>query len=289
MKLTIGGVRGSCPVAQPDFMKFGGETTSFMIEGKNGERILIDGGTGIRLLGKHLMQTPGKKSAWLFMTHYHLDHVVGLPMLPMMHSADWELIMAAPDHNEVHMREIMARILDRPLWPLQVEDLKSGNTYQQLDGLASSKPYICGGIEVRWCPLHHPGGCTAYRFDEMETGGSVVIATDVEWGLSSDGEKGYLENLLSEPSPTGLFIMDGQYQQEQIAKFQGWGHSSWQECVELAGRMNVQKLLITHHDPSSDDSRLDQLDRQIQAKAAWASLARQGTEISLPVHQSAQQ
>jgi len=270
-------------------MKFGGETTSFMIEGKNGERILIDGGTGIRLLGKHLMQTPGKKSAWLFMTHYHLDHVVGLPMLPMMHSADWELIMAAPDHNEVHMREIMARILDRPLWPLQVEDLKSGNTYQQLDGLASSKPYICGGIEVRWCPLHHPGGCTAYRFDEMETGGSVVIATDVEWGLSSDGEKGYLENLLSEPSPTGLFIMDGQYQQEQIAKFQGWGHSSWQECVELAGRMNVQKLLITHHDPSSDDTRLDQLDRQIQAKAAWASLARQGTEISLPVHQSAQQ
>jgi len=289
MKLTIGGVRGSCPVAQPDYMKYGGETTSFLIEGKNGERILIDGGTGIRLLGKHLMQTPGVKSAWLFMTHYHLDHVVGLPMLPMIHSADWELIMAAPDHNEVHMREIMARVLDRPLWPLQVEDLKSGNVYHQLDGIASAKPYVCGGIEVRWCPVNHPGGCTAYRFDEPETGGSAVIATDMEWGLSSDGEKGYLESMLSEPSPVGLLIMDGQYQQEQISKFRGWGHSSWQECVELARRMNVRKLLITHHDPSSDDSKLEQIDRQIQVKATWASLARQGTEISLPEHQGAQQ
>lgn len=289
MKLTIGGVRGSCPVAQPDFMKYGGETTAFLIEGYAGERILIDGGTGIRQLGKKLMQTPGAKSAWLFMTHYHLDHVVGLPMLPMLYSSDWELIMAAPDHNQIHMREIMARVLDRPLWPLQVEDLKSGNTYQQLDGLASSKPYICGGIEVRWCPVNHPGGCTAYRFDEPETGASLVIATDIEWGTSSAGEKGYLQQLLSDPVPAGLLIMDGQYQRTNLAQFRGWGHSSWEEAVELARGMAVQKLLITHHDPSSDDAKLEQIDREIQSANRWAGLARQGMVFNLPDAGSGQQ
>ena len=91
MKLTLGGVRGSCPVAQPEFMNYGGETTAFLIEGGGGERILIDGGTGVRLLGKKLMQDPGKKSAWLFMTHYHLDHVAGLPMLPVLYSDEWHL------------------------------------------------------------------------------------------------------------------------------------------------------------------------------------------------------
>jgi len=289
MKLTIGGVRGSCPVAQPEFMKYGGETTSFLIEGAAGERILIDGGTGVRLLGRHLMQSPGQQSAWLFMTHYHLDHVVGLPMLPVLFHPKWKLIMAAPDHNKVHMREIMARILDTPLWPLQVEDLKSGITYEQLDGMASASPFQCGGIEVRWCPLHHPGGCTAYRFDEPSTGASVVIATDMEWGQSAPGEKGYFENLLSHPSPAGLLLMDGQYENAEIEKFRGWGHSSWQEALELAARMKVRQLLVTHHDPASDDAKLDLIHKKIQQTAHWAGLARQGLEFDLPVDRASQQ
>jgi len=289
MKLTIGGVRGSCPVAQPEFMKYGGETTSFLIEGEAGERILVDGGTGVRSLGRHLMQTPGEKVAWLFMTHYHLDHVAGLPMLPMLYSVDWELNMAAPDHNEIHMREIMARILDKPFWPLQVSDLKSGNHYHQLDGLASAKPFQCGGIEVRWCPLNHPGDCTAYRFDEPATGASLVIATDMEWALSSPGEKGYLEQLLAVPAPAELLIMDGQYEPENVEKFRGWGHSTWAEAVELAARMRVRQLLISHHDPSSDDNHLAMVDRNVQQSARWARLARQGMVLYLPFSAAQQQ
>lgn len=283
MRLTIGGVRGSCPVAQPEFMNYGGETTAFLLEGKGGERILIDGGTGVRLLGRQLMQTPGTRSAWLFMTHYHLDHVVGLPMLPMLYSEDWELNIAAPDHNEVHMREIMARILDRPLWPLQVEDLKSGNSYHQLDGIASSRPFLCGGIEVRWCPLNHPGGSTAYRFDEPATGASVVIATDTEWELSTEGERSYLERLVTHPHPAEVLLMDGQYDAEEIGKFRGWGHTAWQQVVELASRWRVKRLLITHHDPTADDTMLDKRNMLIRSQTPWAGLARQGISYELPV------
>ncbi|HMP89849.1 MAG TPA: MBL fold metallo-hydrolase [Kiritimatiellia bacterium] len=289
MKLTIGGVRGSSPVAQPEFMKYGGETTSFLIEGAGGERILVDGGTGIRHLGRYLMQTPGSKSVWLFMTHYHLDHVAGLPMLPLLYSPDWDVIMAAPDHKDVTMREIMAKILDTPFWPLQVEDLKSGNQYLQLDGIASASPFICGGIEVRWCPLHHPGECTAYRFDEPSTGASVVIATDVEWGLSAPGERGYLEQLLSNPNPAELLIMDGQYEQAMLEKFRGWGHSSWQEAVELAVQTRVRNLLISHHDPYADDDKLDAVREQVKIVAPFADLARVGMSLDLPVSNTAQQ
>jgi len=289
MKLILGGVRGSCPVAQPEFMKYGGETTSFLIEGDTGERILIDGGTGVRLLGRRLMKSPGISSAWMFITHYHLDHVVGLSMLPMLHNPAWKLIMAAPDHHPIHIREMMARILDVPLWPLQVEDLKSQNEFLLLDGITASVPFMCGSIEVRWCPIHHPGGCTAYRFDEPATGASVVVATDMEWGLSTPGEKGYLERLISFPSPAGLLIMDGQYEDAHIDRFRGWGHSSWQEAVTLASRLKVRQLLITHHDPASDDEKLDAYQRAIHHVAPWAGVARQGMEITLPESSCAQQ
>lgn len=281
MKITFGGVRGSCPVAQPDFMQFGGETTSFLIEGAGGERVLVDAGTGVRKLGQHLMSTPGDKSAWLFMTHYHLDHLAGLPMLPMLYSPAWELTMAAPDHNEITMQEIMARILDRPFWPLQVEDLKSGNRFTPLPGRFSAEPYRCGGIEVRWCPLHHPGGCTAYRFDEPATGASLVIATDVEWGRSDGEEKQLLTDLLRGPAPAKLLVMDGQYTDETIGKFRGWGHSTWQEAAALAAATGVERLLITHHDPSADDEMLENVNAHIQVHGGRSSLAREGVVVEI--------
>ena len=281
MKLTLGGVRGSCPVAQPEFMNYGGETTSFLIEGTGGERILVDAGTGVRKLGMRLMQQPGPQAAWLFMTHYHLDHVSGLPVLPMIYNPNWNLTIAAPSHNDLNMQEVMSRILDRPFWPLQVEDLKSGNFFEQLDGACSARPYSCGGIEVRWCPLHHPGGCTAYRFDEISTGASVVIATDVEWGQSSPDEKRMLESLVRDPSPAKMLIMDGQYGDENIHRFRGWGHSTWQEAAALAKHAGAQKLLVTHHDPAADDQTLDKINAVVQLQFGWASLAREGMVIDL--------
>lgn len=281
MKITLGGVRGSCPVAQQDFMKYGGETTAFLLEGAGGERILIDAGTGARKLGQQLVHAGGAQAAWLFMTHYHLDHVVGLPMLPMIYDPAWSITMAAPDHGGVHIREVMRRLLDRPFWPLQYEDLEAGNYYEVLEGAFSVKPFVCGGIEVRWCPLSHPGGCTAYRFDELSTGASAVVATDVEWGLSTAEERDLLMRLLQLNGGTDLLLMDGQYDGEDLAKHKGWGHSSRQQAVEVASSGNARRLLITHHDPGANDEKLDQVNAQIQYQVGWASLAREGMQVEI--------
>lgn len=282
MKITLGGVRGSCPVAQPGYMKYGGETSAFLIEGAAGERILIDAGTGARNLGRHLMETPGMKSAWLFMTHYHLDHVVGLPMLPMFYSEGWDMTMAAPDHDGIHIREIMKRLLDRPFWPMQFEDLRGRNDYEMLEGPCSTKPFRCGSIEVSWCPVNHPGGCTAYRFDEPSTGASVVIATDIEWAASSKEEKRMLIDMLRQRGGTDLLLMDGQYDEEAIASYKGWGHSSWKHAVEVATEGKARKLLVIHHDPAADDDKLDQINSMVQYQTGWASLAREGMQMELP-------
>ena len=274
MKLTFGGVRGTNPVAQPDFMRYGGETTAFLIQGQAGEQILLDAGTGVRELGRRLQESPAPRRVLMLMTHYHLDHVVGLPSLGLIYRSDWQVEIAAPAHEDVVVEATMSRVMDKPFWPLQVEDLKSRLRFTALEP-RSDRPLGYGGLEIRWCAVHHPGGGTAYRVDEPASGASVVVATDVEWGASRDAERAALQALGRNPGPANLLIMDGQYTPAEVASYRGWGHSTWEEAVEVARAAGIPRLLLTHHDPRRNDEELDGLRTEVQQRAAWADLARE--------------
>jgi ribonuclease BN (tRNA processing enzyme) len=280
MRLVIGGVRGTSSVAQPGFMKYGGETTSFLIEGGSGERILVDAGTGVRRLGDRLDGAEGGLVVLLF-THYHLDHLIGLPSLSLIYNGRWSVRMAAPVREGFAADEVVPRLLHKPFWPLQLESLESNITYTTLPRVASAEPMTWRGIDCTWAPLHHPGGCTAYRFDEPATGASLVIATDMEWKLSTPEERGFLLNLCARPAPAKLLVMDGQFADAEYESFRGWGHSTWEDVIEVARQAGVGRALITHHAPAADDARLDARAAEIAARWAGAGLAREGEEIAL--------
>jgi phosphoribosyl 1,2-cyclic phosphodiesterase len=281
MKLILGGVRGTNPVSQPEFMKFGGETTSILVEGKNGERILVDAGTGVRVLGDRVAADADTSSVLVLMTHYHLDHVMGLPSLGLIYDERWVIEMAAPDHDEFRVDQVVPEILARPFWPLQVEHLDSLVRFTRLVGDVSKEPYEHGSLRVRWCPVRHPGGCTAYRIDEPSTNESIVVATDVEWGEANNQEKRMLLELCSQPHPASVLIMDGQYTPEEYAKYKGWGHSTWKDACEVARDAGCERLLITHHGPYNDDQALMEIEKHVWKFLSTASLARERTVISL--------
>ena len=78
IRLKFWGTRGSIPCPGPDTVRYGGNTTCFEVT--CGERrIIVDAGTGIRLLGKKIMLEEGKspKCRSLFFTHTHMDHIQG--------------------------------------------------------------------------------------------------------------------------------------------------------------------------------------------------------------------
>lgn len=280
MKLIFGGVRGTNPVAQPDFMRYGGETTSFLLQGRAGEQILVDAGTGVRELGRQLQASVNPRRVLMLMTHYHLDHVVGLPSLGLIYSPEWTVEIAAPAHEDVVVEATMSRVMDKPFWPLQVVDLKSRLRFTALDhGPEARLAY--GGLVVRWCPLQHPGGCTAYRIEEPATGASVVLATDVEWGQAAENLRQALLTLCRQPAPAGLLVMDAQYLPDEVARFKGWGHSTWREVAGVARQAGIPRVLLTHHDPRRTDDELDALRRQVQAEAPGLDLARERMEVEL--------
>lgn len=280
MKVILGGVRGTSCMAQQDFIRYGGETTSVLVEGGGGERIILDAGTGIRKLGQRIEKGPIPSSILLLVTHYHLDHLMGLPSFSLLYRKEAGFVVASPRRNGRAVGDVLPQVMAQPYWPVQMEELHSTVEFRTLDGDNAAEPYRFGKLEVRWCAVHHPGGCTAYRVDEPG-GGGFVFATDVEWSLSSDAERKALLRLCREPSPARLLVMDGQFDRDGYPGFVGWGHSTWEDCVDVARESGVKILAVTHHSPSNDDDKLARIEKAVAAALPGSRLARDGMEISL--------
>lgn len=279
MNIIFGGVRGSFPTVGSSVVRYGGSTTSVLVEGADGTRILIDLGSGSMALGQRLQEQSGRGLTILF-SHYHLDHLIGLPVFPQLHDPEWTLEFASPPHGGFDVRRAMNGFMAQPYWPLQLDDLASRRIFVDLAG-RSAAPLRRGGLEIRWCPAPHEGGSTMYRFDEPATGASFVFATDIEWPQATDEGRRDLLELLRKPSPAKALAMDGQYSPEDYAAHTGWGHSTWAHVAEAVRDGGVGQGWIIHHDPSKTDDELDATAGTIRASGAPVRLAREGMVLKL--------
>ncbi len=278
MQIGFGGVRGSCPVAHHDFLAYGGDTTSLLVEGAAGERVLLDAGTGLRNLAP---RCAGEAPLLLLMTHVHLDHVIGLPTFAPLHQPGRAFEIAAPVREGVAVAEAIGQLLGKPFWPVALAQVGAAVRCHVLPDDSWPAPWQHGGLEIRWCPVHHRHGCHAYRIDEPASGAALVFATDLEWSLSTAQEQDALLRLCREPSPCGLLIMDGQFCQANQAAFRHWGHSTWEDAVAVAQAGGAARLVVTHHAPASTDLYLANVDSDLGSTLPGASLARQGLTIKL--------
>jgi ribonuclease BN (tRNA processing enzyme) len=103
----------------------------------------------------------------------------------------------------------------------------------------------------------------------------VVFCTDIEHGDTID------EQIVGLAWWADLLIHEGQYTAEELISHRGWGHSSWEQAVEVAQRAGVKKLIITHHDPDHDDGFLREIEKRCQARFPNSWLAREKMEIEV--------
>jgi phosphoribosyl 1,2-cyclic phosphodiesterase len=263
------GVRGSIATPSADHMKYGGNTSCVELN-VNGRVIILDAGTGVRLLGNCLMER-GLKDYLFLQSHTHWDHINGFPFFAPVYRDDVNIeIMAGHLSESGGIKKVLSSQMCQPTFPVPFSELSAKLSFT--DFKAGESFSLGDGIYVRTAPMKHPDGGTGYRIEY--DGCSICYVTDTEHVIGRPDQ-----DILGLIQGADLVIYDATYTDEEYPKFAGWGHSTWQEGIRLCKAANVGQLAIFHHDPSHDDAFMDNVAEQAQKEWANTFVAKEGMTL----------
>jgi phosphoribosyl 1,2-cyclic phosphodiesterase len=271
VKVTFWGVRGSIACPGSTYARYGGNTSCVEVVA-GGQSLIFDAGTGIRMLGKSL-QKRGAKTATLFFSHTHWDHICGFPFFAPAYDPSFKLeVHGGHLQDNGGIRAALAGQMIAPNFPVPIDIMRSALSFHDFSAGSSRK--LGPDVTLHTTKLNHPNGATGYR---VESGGaSVCYITDTEHVPGKPDA-----NILALIAGADLVIYDCTYSDEEFPSKVGWGHSTWQEGVRLCKQAGAKKLMIFHHDPDHNDTVMDQVAKHAKKMWAGATVAKEGTSMDV--------
>lgn len=269
--LRFWGVRGSYPAPFGSHLRVGGNTSC--VEIRVDDTILIcDGGTGIIPLGNHLMAQQDIKEVMILLTHYHWDHISGLPFFVPAFVPGWKVKFFGPGNSAAEIRERISGQMQNPYFPVETETWLANIEYLEMENGSLEYP----PFKVTTFFVHHPGTTFGYRIEVK--GKTIVYVSDNELSfidqsirtreneLNSE-ELEFISAMQEEERNTALrnienvdiFIHDSQYTVSDYKKKRGWGHSCYIDTVNFAADAGVKDLYMFHVDPNYNDDKIEVL------------------------------
>jgi phosphoribosyl 1,2-cyclic phosphodiesterase len=250
-EFVIRGTRGQRPTCGPNFDKYGGHTTCYSLTTGSGT-ILFDAGSGLSTVPVLLH---GESVSLLF-THFHIDHLIGLPALHALAGEGARVRVLGDPHRDRDWRDALNTFMGKPFWPVSLDELHAD---LRMDNLPIDDDHLeIDGIHISWMAVPHPQQCLSYRVAMPKA--TVIIATDLEY------EKGSVpDSFLRFCDGADFLIIDAQFTPQEYRNHKGWGHSSWEVGVEVASRAGVGTLVLTHHAATRTDSEIDEILATVRA------------------------
>ncbi|RMH42887.1 MAG: MBL fold metallo-hydrolase [Deltaproteobacteria bacterium] len=308
MRVRFWGVRGSIPVPGPSTNRYGGNTSCVEVRPHDGPPLIIDAGTGIRRLGKQLMQErfgEGRGVAHLLISHTHWDHIQGMPFFSPLYREGNRLYVYARQRDDTHLRAVFAQQTEDPYFPVPLDAMRADVDFREL---VDGESFSIGAARVACTRLNHPWIAIAYRVDV--DGASVVYASDTAPFTDILLEHEFIERPPEPGAPLSpehrakleamraglvdlcrgadLVIYDTQFTPEEYRAKPHWGHSTPDDAIAVALDAKAKTLALYHHAPARSDDEQDAILATYRRRLAGSDLeliaAYEGLEIGLGEH-----
>lgn len=278
-RLKFWGVRGSIPSPGPATVRYGGNTSCVEVRA-HGEIIILDGGTGLRPLGRELLAEFKDQplNLTLLLSHTHWDHIQGLPFFTPIYQPRCKLRILGFEGARRGLVNVLTGQMESPYFPVPFGELPGNIEVEELKDLE----FPVGKLKVEAWFANHPGICVGYKITTND--GTIAFFPDNEphcrydedGSVHSTRKDASLEYARSQEAKmldfirgADVLIMDAQFDRAEYERHIGWGHGCVDDVVAFAMKSGVKQLFLFHHDPDHDDAKLDQLlahARQIVAR-----------------------
>lgn len=256
------------------FGGYGGNTPCIEVKSPC-QQIILDGGSGIRNLGYELMGGPcgrGQGEVHIFFTHFHWDHLIGLPFftpifIPGNQIHVWAVQEDLPD--AFHM------LFRKPYFPVPLNMLGSSIIYHRLE---PRKTIELGDFSLTPYQLDHPDPCWGYRIEKNDK--VYAHCVDTECTRVSREQLG---PDLALYQGVDLMIFDGQYTLMETIEKVNWGHATASLGLDIAMREKIKRVLFMHFDPAASNEKIAAA--EAQARRYYQSQLRTIKHSAIPLYE----
>lgn len=263
MKIRFLGSRGSVPTPGNSYNEYGGNTSCIQILDDNENYIILDAGSGLRTLGHYALKSK-KTESIILLTHFHWDHIMGIPFFAPFYSPKYNFTIYGPKDSSDEMYNTINNILAKDYFPVNLEQFVAK---LQFDAFYEGKKIVFGDMIIEAIWVNHP--CYTLSYKITSGGKSVVYLTDHEpYKRRLHGQHPSLVHyshnvdllharLIDYVRGANVLIIDGEYtKSEYYNGHVGWGHSTLNDAIQVGLDANVPYVIIHHHNQERTDSQI---------------------------------